>query len=173
MVEASPVNLTDEQLGNLIKENSFLISPLAQNNWFERCFAFEAQRMVDTQKLHNMLFDPSQIKDLENKELVTLYTTLIKDQQFQKTSNMKIVEMKENNRMISALSKAYAEQESRRQIAQSEQSHIDTMIQDLLDQSLRHAMDDQINKQIGGSNSYRPLENKNFDIVIKDKNADE
>ena len=53
----------------LALKNSFLISPLAQNNWFERCFAFEAQRMVDTQKLHNMLFDPSQIKDLENGKI--------------------------------------------------------------------------------------------------------
>ena len=129
--------------------------------------------MQSTEWLHKQIFDPAFLNTLKGDTLVNLYSTMLKDMQHQKTSNIKIVEMKENTRIIAGIAKAYAEQESRRQIAQSEKSHVDSFIQKLLDESLRHAMLDQQDKQIGGSNSYRPIENQNFDIIVKDANADD
>ena len=167
-------DISDEQLQQIIKENSLLLSPLAQNNWFEKCFAFEAMRMNTAMKVHQYLFDPRTFDRLEDKDIVTVYQALLKDAQHQKISNMKIVEMKETSRIISGLSKAYAEQEKRRQISSSgQQSHVDKLVQTLLDESLRHAMNDQMNKLYGGSNTYRPPEDKSFEIVVKDPNADE
>lgn len=165
--------ISDGQLEQMVRENSFLLSPVVQNNWFEKCFAFESKRMMSTEWLHSQVFDPAFLNNLKDEKIVDLYATMLNDVQKQKISNLKIIELKENNRIISGLAKAYAEQENRRKIAQSEQSHVDIFVQSLLDESLRHAMMDQQNKQIGNSNSYRPPENKKFDIIVKDANADE
>ena len=167
------VALSEGQIAQVVRENSFLLNPVTQNNWFERSFDFEAERMQSAQWLHKQVFDPAFLNTLKGDVVVNLYSQMLKDVQHQKMSNLKIVELKENNRVVSGIAKAVAEQESRRQIAQSEKSHIDTWVQKVLDESLRYAMIDQENKQIGGSNSYRPPENKNFDIVVKDPNVDE
>lgn len=165
--------LNEGQLAQVVRENSFLLNPITQNNWFEKSFEFEAQRMQSTQWLHGQIFDPAFLTTLKGDTVVNLYSTMLKDIQHQKSTNLKIVELKENNRVISGIAKAVAEQESRMKIAQTEKSHIDTFMSKLLDESLRYAMEDQQMKQIGGSNSYRPPENKNFEIIVKDANADE
>lgn len=150
-----------------------MLSPLVQNTWFDKCFSFEAKKFKSTEQLHDMIFNPSFITNMEEKNVITLYGMMLKDNQFQKSSNIKIAEIKESNRIIAGLTKLKAEQIKRREIENQDSTHVGSLINTLLDQSLRLAMNDQLDVQTGGSNTYRPPENKNYEIVSIDENADD
>ena len=53
---------------------------------------------------------------MEEKNVITLYGMMLKDSQFQKTSNIKIAEIKENARIVAGLTKMKAEQVKRQEI---------------------------------------------------------
>ena len=157
----------------MVQDNYFVLNPLVQNNWFDKCFDFEAKKLKSTEELHDLIFNPSYVTKMDEKNLVTLYGMMLKDSQFQKTSNIKIAELKENARIISGLAKMKAEQIKRQEIENQDTTHVGTLINTLLDESLRIAMNDQLELQTGGSNTYRPPENNNFEVVSMDENADE
>lgn len=165
--------LSSEEIDQMIADNAFVLNPLSQNGWFEKCFDFENLRMNSTRYLHEMVFNPSYLTKMDEKNVVTLYNTMLKDLQFQKMSNIKIAEMKENSRFITNITKLKAEQAKKKEIEGQDSTHIGKMIDNLLDESLRHAMADQMNVQYLGSNTYRPPENTNFEIMTIDENADD
>ena len=158
--------LSTNEVQQLIKENSFVLDPTVQNNWFEKCFEFEAKKLKSTEQLHDLIFNPSYIKDMDEKNVVTLFGMMLKDSQFQKTSNIKIAEIKENTRIISGLTKMKAEQIKRQEIENQDTTHVGSLINTLLDESLRIAMNDQLEIQTGGSNTYRPPENTNYEVRV-------
>lgn len=165
--------LSTGEVQQLVKENSFVLNPVVQNNWFEKCFNFEAKKLKDTEKLHDLIFSPSYIKDMEEKNIVSLYGMMLKDSQFQKTSNIKIAEIKENARIVTGLAKMKAEQIKRQEIENQDTTHVGSLINTLLDESLRLAMNDQLDLQTGGLNTYRPPENKDYEVISIDENADD
>jgi len=157
----------------LIEGNSFVLNPLIQNNWFDKCFEFEKKKLSSTEKLHDLIFDPSYLKDMEEKNVITLFGMMLKDSQFQKSSNIKIAEIKENARIVAGLTKMKAEQVKRQEIESQDTTHVGSLINTLLDESLRIAMNDQLDLQTGGLNTYRPPENTDYNIVTLDENADD
>ena len=165
--------LSTQEVQQLVKENSFVLDPTVQNNWFEKCFEFEAKKLRSTEQLHDLIFSPTYIKDMEEKNIVTLFGMMLKDSQFQKTSNIKIAEIKENARIIAGLSKMKAEQIKRQEIKNQDTTHVGSLINTLLDESLRIAMNDQLEIQTGGINTYRPPENKDYEVISIDENADD
>lgn len=165
--------LTNGEIQQLVKDNSFVLNPVVQNNWFEKCFEFEAKKLKSTEQLHDLIFSPSYIKDMEEKNIVTLFGMMLKDSQFQKSSNIKIAEIKENARIVTGLAKMKAEQIKRQEIENQDTTHVGSLINTLLDESLRLAMNDQLDLQTGGLNTYRPPENKDYEIVSIDENAED
>lgn len=120
-----------------------------------------------------MIFAPNYVTKMDEKNVVTLYGMMLKDSQFQKTSNIKIAEIKENTRIIAGLTKMKAEQLKRQEIENQDTTHVGSLINTLLDESLRIAMNDQLELQTGGSNTYRPPENTNYEVISIDENADD
>ena len=87
-------------------------------------------------------------------------------------SNVYGREISDKNRILREASKYYAELEKRKEIEASDESHTTEVIQALLTESMRQAMDDEIRKKWNGSNTYRPPENTNYEILAIDPNAD-
>ena len=120
-----------------------------------------------------MIFSPNYITKMEEKNVVALYGMMLKDSQFQKTSNIKIAEIKENARIIAGLNKMKAEQIKRYEIENQDKTHVGSLVNTLLDESLRLAMNDQLDIQTGGINTYRPPENTNYEIISIDENMED
>lgn len=165
--------INKETLDNITKDNSFLLNPVIAHCWFQEDLLFARKRAVAAEKLHDLLFDPSMINQLEPKELISLYSVSLNDIQKQKQMNMKFVEMSDKHRLYRDTMKLYQEQEKRKAIQGSSSSHVDVIIDKILDESLRHSLDDQMLQQYQGSNSFKPKENAEFTIEVLDENADE
>ena len=166
-------NLSTPEVKQLVRENSFVLNPTVQSNWFDRCFEFEAKKLRSTERLHDMIFSPSYLKDMDEKNIITLFGMMLKDSQFQKTSNIKVAEIKENTRIITELTRMKAEQKKRQEIEGQDVTHVGSLINNLLDESLRLAMNDQLDLRTGGLNTYRPPENTNYEIISIDENAED
>lgn len=165
--------ITREELEKITRENSFILNPLLANASIQKDLEMAAMRSSDLPKLHKYLFDPVNQATFDDKTLVNLYSIAVKDHHAQMAIKVKIAEMSDKARLIKETGKMYLEREKQREIDSEDTSHTSEIIQALLSESMQHAIDDEINKKWGGSNSYRPPENKHYDIIAIDPNAEE
>lgn len=165
--------LTREELDQFTRENSFLLNPVLANASLQKDLQLAAMRAHDLQNLHEYLHDPVNQANFDEKTLVTLYGIGIQDFHKTMTAKLKIAEMSDKARILRDASKYYVEQEKQREIAAEDTSHTSEIIRALLDESMRHALDDELNKKWQGSNSYRPPEESDYEILAIDENADD
>lgn len=169
-----PVELiTHEELEKITRENSFMLNPMLANASLQKDLAIASSRTSDLQKLHDHLFDVETLNWMDDKTKVSLYAVAVQDHHKTMAAKIKIAELSDKNRILRDVSKYYAELEKQKEIEATDTSHTSAIIQALLSESMRHAMDDEIQKKWGGSNSYRPPENTDFEILAIDENADE
>lgn len=125
-------------------------------------------------KVHDFLFSPQTFNNLENKDIINLYAILLNDLAKSRAQNMKLAETSEKSRFMKDLSKIMADLAKRKAEASSAEINDTTeRIQILLDESIRMALDDEFDQKLGGSNTFKPVENKDYEIVTIDANADD
>lgn len=169
-----PVQLvTREELEKLTRENSIALNPMLLNASLQKDFEMCNQRAADLYSLHQYLFDPANQCQFDEKTLVTLYSVGVKDHHAQMNAKLKIAEMSEKARVIRDTEKYFNEQKKQKEIEAEDTSHTSEIIQALLSESMRHALDDELNKKWGGSNSYRPPENTDYEILSVDPDAED
>lgn len=163
-----------EELQKLTQENSFLLNPAIPNYIFQQDVIFSQIRAKSTMKVHDFLFSPQTFNNLESKDIINLYAILLNDLAKSRAQNMKLAETSEKSRFMKDLSKIMADLAKRKAEASSAEINDTTeRIQILLDESIRMALDDEFDQKLGGSNTFKPVENKDYEIVTIDANADD
>lgn len=165
--------MSQEELDALNQTNSYLVNSQLMNNWFQRDIQFANRRAFDLEKLHNHLFDLETQANMDEKTLVALYNIGINDMNKRAQMMLKIAETSEKSRLIREINKRMADQAKKASIEGTEQSHTIKTLQLLLDESMRHTLEDECQKKYGSSNSYRPPEDESYEVLAIDINADE
>lgn len=164
--------LSPGELESITRDNSFMLNPLIANASIQKDLVIASNRTKDLEALHNYLFDPINQSNMEDKTLVALYSIAINDHHKTIAEKIKISEISDKNRIIRDTLKYYVEKEKEREMESVDNSHTSEIIQALLSESMRHQMDDEIKKKWNGSNSYRPQENTDYEILAVDPDAD-
>ena len=158
-----------EDLYNLTEENSFLLNSAVPNIVFQKDVIFSQERAKSCKILHEYLFDKRTLDRLKDETLVNLYSIAINDLNKSRALNMKLAETSEKSRWFKDLHKTVHELNRQRLEAKTlEKDHTLEMIRYLLSGSMRLALEDELEKKYGGSNSYRPIENKNYEVITID-----
>ena len=169
-----PVSLlTDEEIAAMTRENSFLLNPVVANASLQYDLINASSRAKDLENLHKYLFDPMNQTHMEDKTLVSLYAIAIQDHHKTNSEKIKLAEMSDKARLLREAAKFYTEQENRKEMRDIDNSHTSEIVHALLSESMRKAMEDEISKKWGGSNSYKPAEKIKYEIMSVDPNADD
>lgn len=163
-----------EDLYNLTAENSFLLNSAVPNVVFQKDVIFSQERLNSCKTLHEYIFDKRTLDRFKDESLISLYSIAINDVNKSRALNMKLAETSEKARWFKDLSKTVHELGRQKLESQSlEKDHTVEMIRCLLTGSMRLALEDELEKKYGGSNSYRPIEDKNYEIVTLDPNIED
>lgn len=166
--------ISETELKSFTSENSFLLNPAIPNAIFNKDIIFSQERAESARGLHEHLFSMETLSKLDDKTLVSLYAIAIGDINRSRALNMKLAETSEKSRWYKEVAKFYQDIEKQKILSSSpEQSRSQELIQSLLSETMRHNMEDELEQKYGGSNSFKPIENRDYEIVTIDPDADD